>query len=1124
MPNERTPRNKIVGAFGVLDARWKSSNVRTKKAADAPSDYTEAGPRAGAAVPIQTTGLVLKTAGGQTADGAIRIRAQEGGLPLPGEGSMLWQEGSDESYEWQGADGYQAVTGWEGLVHSTSGLGLLGRPAVVRLHSGELLAHEASNESTQNFRVYDPKDGGWTVRASISVAALNAGQALLQLPSARVLWFYVVPDADQISVQFSDDDGATWAPYRSGILGSATVEPITDIAVGFSRGVISIITSEEVTTGGLRAEQWISRDLGNTAQLVGSEWNSSNSNLPNFISIAPTPSGKFVVLFLDEAGTATYRSFSYDAAQPAFLGGVGIATVTQLNSLDEAACVVWADEDGTLYALLSVGGASTTDQRVALRRSEDQGAKFRDYEAGAIDLNQSGTENLVSWACASTGGRTAWLTRWTSSGSTSNRSLGVIWLGGSADHTFPSAVRAAGATSPARFSVRNYLGFSRAHNGSSLARMFGVAWVPISLPDAGPWALSSPSSATVALASPGVLNIQGAVTERTSYYLADTNGQGQASTVGAVEGFYAAWMLDVQSGGSLDTTQIGVDIRVTDYDQQTTTNSTWDHGLVFQFTTTDLRIRDIVGAATVGGDISHDFTKPTWVAVAIRGVAGGSGEVAVWVGDPLAPKRVFPLARAGSSLATRPPGVWQSRIEFGCIAAAGGDFDCNWHFMGGTVRIREFSLRDAVNWVSGWGNPADVRGRDWSQVPALLFDDVRLSAEGGPAKSADEWTIETEYAFPISNLFPLESPSPRRTWRSVADNVDQTIVLDFEDDSVFTASRLLSHSICLAVLNSNVREIQLRVQSGAGAWTTIATFSPRESGLSWERRGRVVRPDPGQTDEASIYFLRAQHVGDTMDLDAGEGTELHKIEVNRPGAWNTDGSGTPPQQLPEFVLSADNLDASTPTSGTSADIWFRDWAGIVHEYDRDDHRFALFIPAHRTADGYYEIGTVLLGDLLLLAHRFDRGYTVVRTKNLDVFTRADGLTRTRRRGPQVRQFEFSFSATAIPARNVQKATPAPDWISMREGGGGLPVGTPEGVIRDLEGMLEESDGAHVPVVYLHKLPQAVDPATTSIVSLRRDITYGRLGTAPLTETPWARRGPGEDEVERLQALLLTELT
>jgi len=1116
---ERTPRNKIVGSFVALEPRWIDSNVRSKSAADAPSDFTEAGPRAGEAVPTQTSGLVVKTDGVQTADKVLNVQTQRGGHPIPEVASFLWQESDDAADEHQGHDGYQALSAFEGLDHSTSGLGLLARASVIRLQSGELLSADSSNQTNHTIRVYDPKAGGWSTRDTLVLGpgSSDGAHALIQLPSGRVVFFFIDASYKQVHAHYSDDDGASWDEYSNTVLRQDADEGITEIAVSFSRGVMVMITGERVLSGGaptgtLHAEQWISYDLGQSFDRVADEWNSSASIEPRLFSLVGTRSGKHVVAYLDEAGSDSYKVMPFAPGEAAHLTGSVISALTDLSNVNESAICMWEDEDRTIFVLLSQGN-TTTERMHRLRRSTDEGATFGLFTSGLISMIHSGSERIVQLVAASTGGRTALLCRWDSSGSTTERSLACIWLGGHATHTFPTALPA-GTTPPTQFSDRGYLGFCFEREVNPASQHFGIGWIPICLPDSAGWTLSTFGTPTAALASPGVLNIVSSG-DRNYYTYADTNSQPTTA------GLYFAAMLQVVSGGSLSVVSCGVKLRITDYDSQTPANNTWEHQIALRFTTTALRIYDTQAGAAVGGDISYDFTKHTWVAVAVKGKAGNTAELAVWIGDPLVPKRVLTLERTSTAINTSGGGnANATTIDWGAVDA--GTSESNWSVVGAGARIREFAPRPVDNWVSGWGNPGDVRGRDWSTAPILVYDDVRVAVEGGPTKQGDKWVIATEYAHPISNIFPRSSPSPRQTWRSTADNVDQRIALDLEDDSIFTASRLLSHSIGLLILNANIRELRLEAQSGAGAWTTIGTFTPREDGLAFRRSGSIVRPDPGATDAASFFFMRAQHVGDTVDLGVGEGDDLHKIAVNRGGAWNTDGSGTPPQQLPELLLEPDNLVAGTPSSGSSADIWFRDWAAVLHEYDRTDHRLSLFIPAHKTADGYYEIGLAFFGDLLLLAHRFDRGYTVVREKNVDVFDRADGVRRTRKRGPQSRQFEFSFSSTAIHARNVQKATPAPDWISMQDGGGGLPVATPESTIRELEGMLEESDGADVPVAYLHKLPQLVAPTTTDVIGLRRHIVYGHLETAPLTETPWARRGPGSDEWERLQALLLVE--
>ncbi len=1118
---ERTPRNKIVGGFVVPDPRWIASNVRSKTASDAPSDYTEAGPRAGEAVPQQTTGLVVKTSGTQTADKVLEIQTQRGGHPVPDAATMLWKESTDSSIQWQGHDGYQAITGWEGIVHSTTGLGLLPRAAVVRLQSGELLLAESSNQTNHFMRVYDPKAGGWSLRDDLVLtpSTSKGAGALVQLPSGRVVYYYIDAEFRQVHAAYSDDDGATWDTYSTRVLKQDAEEGVLEVAVGYSRGVMVMITGERVLSSGvpsgtLHAEQWVSYDLGQNFERVGDEWNAAASLEPRIFSVVGMPSGKFVVAYYAEAADG-YRVKAFSAAEPAHLATASIARASELSHVDEASIVVWVDEDETVYAVYSQGNTTQTRTH-RIERSQDQGASFGRVTSGLISLNHSGSERIVALAAASTGGRTALLHRWDSSGATADRSLGCMWLGGHGSHTFPTARLHPVPASPPQFGDLGGLGFSWEVDRVATTRTWGIGWVPICLPDSAGFALSQVGAPTVDLVSPGKLRIKGVAGERNWY--SDTDPDSQPT----IESVYAAAIVEVVSGGSLASNEIVFSVTVSNQDDAAGLQSTWFQRVDLRFTGSAMRVYDHTAAAAIGADVSHDFTSPTWVAVALRGATGNAGELAIWIGDPHKPKRALTLVRTSSTVADAGPSWLKSAVTFGGQTAASGGFEFYFHMVGATARMAQFVPRKPTNWVSGWSNPLYLRGREWSTAPVLVYDDVRVEAEAGPTKHGDEWKIATEYAHPVSRIFPRNSPSPRETWRSTGDNVDQRIVLDLEDDSLFTASRLLSHSIGLVVLNSNVRELRLEMQSGSGAWTTIGTFTPREDGLAFRRTGRVMRPDPGATDSASFWFGRAQHVGDTVDLGAGEGTDLHKIDTNRPGAWSTDGSGTPPQQLPELLLDKTNLTAGTPSSGSSASIWFRDWAGIVHELNGSDHRISLFIPAHRTADGYYQLGSVVFGDLLLLSHRFDRGYTVVREKNVDTFDRADGVRRGRRRGPQSRQFEFTYSSTAVHARALQKANPAPDWVGMRDGGGGLPVSTPENTIRDLEGMLEESDGPIVPVAYLHTIPQLVAPDTTDVIGLRRHIVYGHLETAPLTETPHARRGPGRDEWERMQALLLIE--
>ena len=90
--------------------------------------------------------------------------------------------------------------------------------------------------------------------------------------------------------------------------------------------------------------------------------------------------------------------------------------------------LVRADEDGTLYAMLELKANAAAYSQ--LLRSLDGGASWKTQKSPSYFAEASGTQRPTNYRIASTGGRAAWVMRWTSSGSSSPESLGIAYLGG----------------------------------------------------------------------------------------------------------------------------------------------------------------------------------------------------------------------------------------------------------------------------------------------------------------------------------------------------------------------------------------------------------------------------------------------------------------------------------------------------------------------------------------------------------------------------------------------------------------------------------------------------------------------------------------------------------------------
>ena len=226
---------------------------------------------------------------------------------------------------------------------------------------------------------------------------------------------------------------------------------------------------------------------------------------------------------------------------------------------------------------------------------------------------------------------------------------------------------------------------------------------------------------------------------------------------------------------------------------------------------------------------------------------------------------------------------------------------------------------------------------------------------------------------------------------------------------------------------------------------------------------------------------------------------------------------------PTAFLDPDGWTGTESSSGVAGEIWVRDAAGILREYAGKYQRFAIQVPAHSTADGYYQIGTIVIGDVLVLGQQYDLGWTVTRLRNLDVHGRRDGARTFRRNGPQRRRYQLAWVETAVQARGEQAVGPDPDYRAMGATAG-FPVASRGDVLRALEGALEAADGPMAPAVLVTRIEKMeAGESEVQTVTRRRQLVLCRVETDPLTETLAARRGEMVDEAERLNPITATEV-
>jgi len=1081
-----------VQGFIVPDPQIKHETLAAIGAGTTDSAYTQAGPRAGIPTITTDTDLVLEASGSQGADGELEIVCHRAGGPGANEGGFVWRDvaAGDSSSQVKGWDGPQIVTGWEPLLWTTSPQGADLRPDVIRLSSGRLLSTVSSTVlGVVRIERFDPADGLWT---AANLTPKNAGStyvstaaALLELPSERVLCALVSNDSNQIDVYYTDDEGDTWAAAGFRVLEEALTDSggtdaivINDIRWDYSNGQILLMLGY-VDPAGDAAAQFASTDLGATFELVLAEWIDPTEE-PVSINVLGLMGGGFVVVYVARipAGVADAFSRTIGSALTQILSFSRVGISTDTGVPDDV--VAWRGEGGPeIYALTTKNGTGSIGRP---HRSIDGGKSWQGWtqvnEAFSLHSGNTFTNRFERWAAAETAGRTALITRFTSQDSYADKSVAVIWMGGYSSHTAPLV----NGSVNLRDRDLDFVGW-----GDGLSRLGGL-YLPADVPDNVDWPVLGLGSS--AINTSAQLAISTAAQRRDfSRSLADT---------GVTAAFFE-FAVEIDSGdGDTATDEIAFKISLS--------GAVLLYSIEVRLSSTGYRLHDSQAGADIGAEVAFDLTTMG----RIRGALDIEGNAMLWHARS-GHVRSWTQGRTATSL-TFGAGGGPSSVSWGHQT---GTAESRWEMVGYTYCPSKWHGIQVGPLASEWSNPDYLHARTWTPEPTGVVDGVRIRAKDGPGYNGDLWTIATAYDHPISAIDWRRASSPSRTWRSKGTATAAHLVWDLEAGD-FGNSAMRNHSIAVVIMGANFETAVLEGWDGA-AWQTIgtATASTGWSSLAYRRRGSRVQVDTGTATQGPLYFWYGFHVGDTFDLGAGEATDRHhRISHNTEGAWD-DGS----TKRPTITLARDNLPGALANSATGTGaVWRTSFGVIVHDFTDDYSLIRLRIPSQTTADGYFEIGNVLIGHLAAFGHQYDRGFTRITTSNTESFQRRSGSTRVRKLGPAAREVEISWAQTAVDASTAQTKNPSPDYV-VGVTGSSNPIASTTDTIRLVEGVILESDGPVSPVVYVARVTTSI--GTSQQMIDRREFVYGRIETDP--QADHVVGDEGLSEVERLNTIRLREI-
>lgn len=602
-----------------------------------------------------------------------------------------------------------------------------------------------------------------------------------------------------------------------------------------------------------------------------------------------------------------------------------------------------------------------------------------------------------------------------------------------------------------------------------------ASWIPISEPDdIASWtAAGTGGDGADSMTALGRLQIS---TSASTRYFDSTTAPTTARAGGVMEGKFK-----VTSGGSTAAFRAGMSLRLSDGINATE--------LQIWASTTAFGIRNYTSLLqTVNIDMTTD--------IIIRMVSNRASHAAVYYRRPY--ESTWTLAYENASMATTASATTYARWGHVSSSTTVSEWSYVWYVAQSTGIYQAQRLTASAYQVPLTGKritalPGPLgTGSTGTSNQRLLW----IKGKDGPGFAGDTWTFAPRYAHPIVAMLPTVEPSPRVTWRSTS-TAEQSI--GFTIDPTYTTS--MSRNIGLYLQGVNFPTAYLEAWNGA-SWDTVGTWSGVVgSSLSYARTGNVIR----QNGDPSItrYINRGELVGSTIYLGS---SKYRKIASHTEGIWNLAGG-----KHVELVLSG--IDG-TESSGSSCDIWARQGLLVVHALSTTYNRWRLRIPAGTNADGYYEIGTMALGPMVVFGLPPSWGWTENRERNATRSESRDLVTRVRKLGPTRRTWNWNWQ-DGVPLINLRDATPTPDYFAH--------TSTTQGIANFadvpylLGGLLEELKSGETPVVACSAVPTTTGTTITDPTLL----LYGRVASDVAIEN--VQGDAGINEIHRVGQFAIEEL-
>lgn len=1063
------------------------------------STVTQAGPRAGVPEPSRPTPLVLSTTGTQADATTYTIELTQGGAPGTGDqaASFVWGSGDGDV----GWDLPQAIHGWKSAYWTDSGndadtphIAVSRGKLVVLFPLGAAVYTRTLDADAAAF------DAAVLVTQGNPSGNLTKNACLLPLPSGRLLCFYwrtavasfsTYPVSVDIGMSYSDDDGATWTEGAKSVLPSTlshnttgsdivTFSELGQLRAAYSNGDIALIATVRLadpTVGGGNSRdgfiQWASSDEGHRfIEVSRADFAGGDTHSGSYYDCATLPDGRIVVAWIGlTTSQCPARVSILGGAYSSLLGaednrlqalfgngerGLGGDGTLYVDVGDLALC---ASDDGQLFCYLMYADDA---YQITVFRSQDGGESWDALgrndavDAGFVYYSGNNNNRLTALAAVWWQGRVALAHKWTSD--TATEGSGSI------------GVALLGGWSNVNQPLLD--GFADSEHRAGWI----FSYLPTDLPEDLGW--TDAGAGTYSLTS-GALDVTTTALQAQSWSKATGLGD---------DVIFFRFAVTVDSG--LNVTK-GVFFGVWNADFSN------DYHAEIWLSTSSIKLIDVHDSNAVEASATIDTTAGVEVMGSIDGTA-----VRVFYRSA-SPTGCRVWARLSGTLtnnSTTPRA--SSGIAFGHGTLAAESRWTELHYSYG-------ALTGAIQGSSGLDFHAVAK--PLSSLPTYIDQGLYLRATNGPGWNSDEWTITPRYDYGIAKIEPVQTPSPRAGWRSTTDADD--CYLAFSSGGDGQGHNWGGRLIAIAFFNANFQIGSIETRSAGGTWSTLTDFDAADPGLTalaYTRNGSTLVPSSGT---GSTPFLRLNELaGSSIYLASGK---VCRIISNTSGRWST-ATGS---QRPTITIDASSLGAIEALSG-NASIIPRDFAVITRAPADPIKGVRVYIEAQDTAEGHFQIGTLVIGHAEVFADEYSWGRTIDLEPSVERTVLRGGTTRTRVMAPPRRRVTFGWEE-GVDTTSIEGTEPEPDYVTSSSTASSPAVASMGHAPWQVYGLTSFLDSGRVPVVYLPSIPLGSTGVDTHTLNRREQVMLAQVVSPVSLETVLGDEC--DDEVLRVANVELEEV-